>query len=101
MEWDESSFTLSLFHLPTYTLTHLQMIHFITRFDEDDEREYLAREHINRLAPSQVVPFKRVVTQMVDHFESRVNELKEEELRLAGKVLHVSIVGGSAATTAA
>jgi hypothetical protein len=25
-----------------------QMVHFITRFDEEDERDFLARAHINR-----------------------------------------------------
>jgi len=67
----------------------VSMVHFITRFEEADEREHLARAHIARLAPSQVIPFKRVVTQMVDHFESRVNDLTEAELALAGKVLEV------------
>jgi hypothetical protein len=67
----------------------VSMVHFITRFEEADEREHLARAHIARLTPSQVIPFKRVVTQMVDHFESRVNDLSEAELALAGKVLEV------------
>eukprot|EP00624_Nannochloropsis_granulata_P003923 evm.model.NODE_29647_length_52634_cov_57.405155.19 len=67
----------------------VSMVHFITRFEEADEREHLARAHIARLTPSQVIPFKRVVTQMVDHFESRVNDLTEAELALAGKVLEV------------
>jgi len=67
----------------------VSMVHFITRFEEADEREHLARAHIARLAPSQVIPFKRVVTQMVDHFESRVNDLSEAELALTGKVLEV------------
>jgi hypothetical protein len=67
----------------------VSMVHFITRFDEEDERDYLARAHVQRLMPSQVIPFKRVVTQMVDHFESRVNELTDTELALAGRVLQV------------
>ena len=43
-----------------------------------------------RLAPSQVIPFKATVSKMVDHFESRVNELTDGELSLAGRVLQVS-----------
>ncbi|TFJ87970.1 hypothetical protein NSK_000790 [Nannochloropsis salina CCMP1776] len=70
----------------------VSMVHFITRFDEADEREHLTRAHVARLAPSQVIPFKRVVNQMVDHFESRVNELSEAELSLAGRVLEVEDV---------
>ena len=37
-----------------------------------------------------MVPFKRVVTQMVDNFESRVRTLEGKELELAGRVLQVS-----------
>lgn len=47
---------------------------------------------LRRLAPSQVIPFKATVSKMVDHFESRANDLTESELRLAGRVLQVCSV---------
>jgi hypothetical protein len=60
---------------------------------------------VARLLPSQVLPFKKVVTQMLDHFESRADDLNDVDLELAGRVLQVRAqrerftrleVGGSA-----
>ncbi len=39
-----------------------------------------------------MIPFKATVSKMVDHFESRANDLTESELRLAGRVLQVCSV---------
>lgn len=36
-----------------------------------------------------MIPFKATVSKMVDHFESRVNELTDAEMALAGRVLQV------------
>lgn len=33
---------------PICAACYIQMVHFITRFDEEDERDFLAREHIKR-----------------------------------------------------
>jgi hypothetical protein len=38
-----------------------------------------------------VIPFKATVSKMVDHFESRANDLSDQELALAGRVLQVGM----------
>jgi hypothetical protein len=41
----------------------------------------------SRLLPSQIVPFKKVVTQILDNFDSRAYSLTDQEMTLAARVI--------------